>query len=84
MIIQICVGSSCHIKGSETLVALLQNAVAEHHLEHEVTLCGSFCTGKCNRVGVTIQVDDTVHTGVTPEGFSAFFNDHILSKLQHT
>ena len=81
MIIQICVGSSCHIKGSAEIVELLQAAVAEHHLESEVTLAGSFCVGKCNRVGVTIQVDDEVHTGVTPAGFQEFFREHVLAKL---
>ena len=82
MIIQICVGSSCHIKGSAEIVELLQNAVAEHHLENDVTLAGSFCTGKCNRVGVTIQVDDEVHTGVTKEGFKEFFAEKVLAKLR--
>lgn len=82
MIIQICVGSSCHLKGSETIVALLQKAVEEHHLEAEVTLAGSFCTGQCNRVGVTIQVDDEIYSGVTPESFKDFLNEKILKKLQ--
>ena len=82
MIIQICVGSSCHIKGSAEIVELLQSAVAEHHLENEVTLAGSFCIGKCNRVGVTIQVDDEVHTGVTKEGFKEFFQEQVLAKLR--
>ena len=82
MIIQICVGSSCHIKGSQDIVELLQSAVAEHHLENEVTLAGSFCIGKCNRIGVTVQVDDEVHTGVTREGFKEFFQQNVLAKLK--
>ncbi len=82
MIIQICVGSSCHIKGSPEIVALLQAAVAEHHLENEVTLAGSFCIGKCNRIGVTVQVDDEVYVGVTKEGFNEFFQEHVLAKLK--
>ena len=82
MIIQICVGSSCHLKGSADIVALLQKAVEEHHLENEVTLAGSFCTGQCNRVGVTVQVDDEIYSGVTPEGFKDFLNEKILKKLQ--
>ena len=82
MIIQICVGSSCHIKGSAEIVELLQSAVAEHHLEHEVTLAGSFCIGKCNRIGVTVQVDDEVHTGVTKEDFKEFFQKNVLAKLR--
>ena len=82
MIIQICVGSSCHIKGSAEIVELLQAAVAEHHLENEVTLAGSFCIGKCNRVGVTVQVDEEVYTGVTKEGFKEFFQESVLAKLR--
>ena len=82
MIIQICVGSSCHIKGSAEIVEMLQAAVAEHHLESEVTLAGSFCIGKCNRVGVTAQVDDEVYTGVTKEGFKEFFRESVLAKLR--
>ena len=82
MIIQICVGSSCHIKGSAEIVELLQAAIAENHLESDVTLAGSFCIGKCNRVGVTVQVDDEVHVGVTKESFKEFFNTNVLAKLR--
>ena len=81
MIIQVCVGSSCHIKGSPEIVELLQKAVENHHLENEVTLVGSFCIGKCNRVGVTVQVDDDIHIGITKENFKEFFEEHVLTKL---
>jgi NADH:ubiquinone oxidoreductase subunit E len=82
MIIQICVGSSCHIKGSPEIVELLQNAVAEYGLDDEVTLAGSFCIGKCNRVGVTVQVDDDIHTGITKENFKEFFKENVLDVLK--
>lgn len=81
MIVQICVGSSCHLKGSERIVELFQSAIAEHKMEDDITLAGSFCTGKCNRVGVTITVDDDIYTGVTPENFGTFFEDKILRPL---
>lgn len=81
MIIQVCVGSSCHLKGSPEIVELLQKAVDEYHLEDEVTLAGSFCIGKCNRVGVTVQVDDDVHVGITKENFKDFLQEHVLNKL---
>ena len=81
MIIQICVGSSCHLKGSPEIVELFQNAVAENHLEDEITLAGSFCIGKCNRVGVTVQIDDDVHTGVNKENFKDFFKENVIDVL---
>ena len=43
MVIQVCVGSSCHLKGSQDIVMLLQDAIGKHHLENEITLVGSFC-----------------------------------------
>lgn len=82
MIIQVCVGSSCHIKGSSEIVELLQKAVEEYHLEDEITLAGSFCIGKCNRVGVTVQVDDDIYTGITRESFKEFFTENVLKKIQ--
>ena len=84
MVIQVCVGSSCHLKGSPEIVELLQKAVEEYHLEDEVTLAGSFCIGKCNRIGVTIQVDDDIYTGITKENFKEFFVENVLNKLERT
>ena len=74
MIIQICVGSSCHLKGSERLVELFQSKISELSLSDEVTLAGSFCTGRCNREGVTVIIDDEVFTGLTPEKFDEVFH----------
>lgn len=81
MIVQICIGSSCHIKGSHDIVALMKKAVEDYALEDEIVLAGSFCIGKCNREGVTIQVDDDIYTGITVRGFDAFFKEQILGKL---
>ena len=80
--VQVCVGSSCHLKGSQDIVELLESAVAEHHIEDDVVLSGSFCIGKCNRVGVTVQVNDDVHVGVTRENFREFFKNHILDVVE--
>ena len=81
IIIQICVGSSCHLKGSPEIVQMFQSAIAEHKLEDDVILTGSFCIGKCNRVGVTVQVNDDIHVGLTPETFREFFKENILDVI---
>ena len=81
--VQVCVGSSCHLKGSQEIVELLESAIAEHHIEDDVVLSGSFCIGKCNRVGVTVQVDDNVHVGVARENFKEFFNENILKAIKN-
>ena len=81
MTIQICVGSSCHLKGSEQVVHLFQKAIEERNLADKITLAGSFCIGRCNREGVTVQVDDDIITGVKPETFDRFLETEILPKL---
>ncbi len=81
MIIQICVGSSCHIKGSAEIVALFQKAVEEYKLDADVTLAGSFCTGQCNRYGVTVQIDDQIYTGLKVEDFKEFFKEKVLAAI---
>jgi NADH:ubiquinone oxidoreductase subunit E len=83
LFVQICVGSSCHLRGSMDIVDLFEEAVKEHHLEDEVVLSGSFCIGKCNLVGVTVQVDDDVHVGITRENFAKFFRKHILDVIEN-
>jgi NADH:ubiquinone oxidoreductase subunit E len=82
MVVQVCVGTSCHLKGSEEIAAMIQKAIDENALENEVVLVGSLCVGKCNPVGVTVQVDDDIHVGITKEGFKDFFAEHILAKLE--
>ena len=82
LIVQICVGSSCHLKGSAEIVELFEQAIKDNNVEDEVVLVGSFCIGKCNRVGVTIQINDDVHVGVTKETFKEFFDKNILEAIK--
>ncbi len=82
MVIQVCVGSSCHLKGSQDIVELLQKAIEKHHLENEITLVGTLCVGKCNRIGVSVQVDDDIFVGITKENFNEFFTEHVLNKIK--
>lgn len=43
MKITICIGSSCHLKGSRQIVEGLQKLVQEHGLEDKVEMSGRFC-----------------------------------------
>ena len=82
VIVQVCVGSSCHLKGSQEIVELLEKAIEANGIQDDVVLTGSFCIGKCNRVGVTVQVNDDIHVGITPENFREFFKTNILDVIK--
>jgi NADH:ubiquinone oxidoreductase subunit E len=83
LFVQVCVGSSCHLRGSQEIVDLLEKAIKEYRLEDEIVLSGSFCIGKCNLIGVTIQVNDDIHVGVTRENFVEFFQKNILGVIEN-
>ena len=77
--VSICVGSACHMKGSKEVVAKLKELVAEHQLQGEVLLNGSFCTGNC-QYAVCVVIDDTVFS-VRPETTEEFIENEILSRV---
>ena len=77
--ITVCIGSSCHIKGSRQVVEQLQNLIAEHGIGDKVDLGGTFCMGKCQQ-GVCVSVDD-VNFSVTPESVGEFFAKEVLAKV---
>lgn len=82
MIVSVCVGSSCHLKGAEELMERFNKAIEDNGVGDEVVLTGSFCSGKCNRIGATVCIDGEVYTGVTNEVFPRFFEENILSKIR--
>ena len=78
MKVTICIGSSCHIKGSRQVVEKLQELVSENNLGDKVELSGTFCLGKCQQ-GVCVNVDEEFHS-VTPDSVNEFFKNEILAK----
>ncbi len=79
MKIIVCIGSSCHIKGSRQVVEQLQNLIATHKLGDKIELGGTFCMGRCQE-GVCVTVDDAFHS-VTPETVGEFFEREVLARV---
>ena len=79
MKITVCIGSSCHLKGSRLVVASLQKLIAENNVSDKVELGGTFCMGQCQK-GVCVTVDDDFYS-VCPEGVDDFFEKSILTRV---
>ena len=79
MKVTICIGSSCHLKGSRQVVETLQRLVAENDLGSKVELGGTFCIGNCQQ-GVCVTVDEQFFS-VTPDNVNEFFETQILAKV---
>ena len=79
MKVTVCIGSSCHIKGSRQVVEQLQFLIGKNNLSDTVELGGTFCMGKCQQ-GVCVSVDDSFYS-VTPENVEEFFEKNIKAKV---
>ena len=79
MKVTVCIGSSCHIKGSRQVVEQLQSLIAEHNLSDKVELAGTFCMGKCQQ-GVCVTADGEFFS-VTPDSVKDFFTENVLEKV---
>ena len=80
MKVTVCIGSSCHIKGSHQVVEQLQKLVAEHQLGDRVELTGTFCMGKCQQ-GVCVAIGDEIYS-VSPDTVDEFFKENVLEKVK--
>ena len=78
MKITVCIGSSCHIKGSRQVIEQIQALVEENNLKGKVELEGTFCMGRCQE-GVCVKVDGEFFS-VSPESAKEFFEENILAK----
>ena len=81
MVISVCVGSSCHLKGSYDIIEAFKSALAVNNLVDKITLKATFCLGKCGVAGVTVKIDNEIITGVTTENFNEVFETNVLANL---
>ena len=79
MKITVCIGSSCHLKGSKEIVDQFQELIAARHLEDKIELTATFCTGNCQQ-GVCVTLDDALFS-VKPDTARSFFETEVLPRV---
>ncbi len=79
MKVTVCIGSSCHIKGSRQVVEELQRLIAVNNLGDKVELSGTFCMGRCQE-GVCVTADDEFFS-VSPDNVDEFFEKNVLARI---
>ena len=79
MKITVCIGSSCHVKGSRLVVEQLQKLISESNVEDKVELGGTFCLGECQK-GVCVTIDGEFFS-VSPDTVDEFFTENVLNKI---
>lgn len=81
MKISVCVGSSCHLKGSYDVIMGFKKLIEEHGVGDKVDLEASFCLGHCAE-GVTIKIDDEIVTGLTGDNVKKVFEKRVLPEVE--
>jgi NADH:ubiquinone oxidoreductase subunit E len=79
--IAICVGSSCHLKGSYAIIEAFRKEIAARKLDDQIELKAAFCLGQCGHEGVSIKVGDKLIVGVNPQNFEDIFKNEVLTRL---
>ena len=77
--VTVCVGSSCHLKGSRPVIEQLRKLIADNKVEDKVDLAGTFCIGKCEQ-GVCVTIGEETFS-VKPETVKEFFEKEILTRI---
>ena len=77
--VKVCVGTSCHLKGSYNVLSALIALVEAQSLHDRISLQAAFCMGNCGK-GVCASVDGVKHI-VPPDGARAFFEEAIRPRL---
>jgi NADH-quinone oxidoreductase subunit G len=59
LVVSVCVGTSCYVRGSQDLLHALIHHIEERKLQNVVDVKATFCFEHCNK-GPTVSVGDTV------------------------
>lgn len=80
MILKVCVGSSCHLKGSYDVIEKFKELIKRYDVEDRIELQASFCLGHCSE-GVTVKADDRFILNVNGDNAEEIFTNEILPSV---
>lgn len=74
--LNVCIGSSCHLKGSYNVIQAFQQLIEEKSLHSAVEMRAQFCMRQCQQ-GVSVSIGNDVFS-VSPETAKSFFEATVL------
>jgi len=78
MIIKVCIGSACHLKGSYPVISRLLELVENQGLSDRVEIKAVFCLGHCVDA-VSVQIDDGGIHSVSCADVDQFFQTQVAA-----
>jgi NADH:ubiquinone oxidoreductase subunit E len=80
MVVKVCVGSACYVKGSHEVIREIKALIENNKLTEKIELKAAFCLGNCTNA-VSVAIDDKEIFGVDRNNVEEFFNLHIKEKM---
>lgn len=80
MIIEVCVGSACHLKGSYNVINEFMSIIKEKELEDKITVKAAFCLGNCTN-GVSVRIDEEDVLSCSEDNVPEFFEKNVFVRL---
>ena len=81
MVLKVCVGSSCHLKGSYDVIEKFKELLKKYEVEDAIELQASFCLGHCSE-GVTVKADERFILNVNADNAEEIFINEILPSVK--
>ena len=80
LIVTVCVGSSCSLRGSDEFASEIHRLMLKEKLEGQVDIVGAFCMDACSK-GVSVKVGDRSFSNIRTDEAEAFFYREIAGSL---
>lgn len=81
MTIRVCIGTSCHLRGSYNVIAVFQQLIEKYKLYDKVKVKAAFCMGKCGGQGVCVSIDEGQPQSITGGTARTFFEENVLPEF---
>lgn len=75
--LSVCIGSSCHLKGSYNIIQLFQQMIEEYSLHDKIEVKATFCMKRCLGEGVAVSVNEKAYH-LKPESARDFFKSTVM------
>ena len=81
MVLKVCVGSSCHLRGSYDVIEEMKRLIAAHGMEGKIDLQASFCMGNCQN-GVSLKADEVLVHNANKDNCEELFLTQVLPRVK--
>ena len=75
--LSVCIGSSCHLKGSYNVIQSFLQLIEEYGLHDQINFKSTFCMKQCEYAGVSLVLNGESYL-IPPETAREFFKSTVL------